>query len=60
MDKTRVEGLGHEIKGAVKEVAGKVTGDRETQAEGRVEKVGGKAEGAYGNAKDSIKDVLKK
>lgn len=60
MDKTRVEGVGHQIKGAVKEAAGKVTGNKQTEAEGKAEQVGGKAEGAYGNAKDGIKDALKK
>ncbi len=60
MDKNRVDGLGHEVKGAVKEVAGKVTGDAGIEAEGKAEKVAGKAQGAYGNAKDSVKETFKK
>ena len=34
MDKDRVEGIGHQIKGAIKEGVGKITGDTQTQAEG--------------------------
>ena len=42
MDKDRVKGAAHEAKGAVKEAAGKLTGDTKTQAEGKAEKVGGR------------------
>ena len=42
MDKDRVEGAAHRIKGAVKEVVGKVTGDAKTQTEGAAEKAAGK------------------
>jgi uncharacterized protein YjbJ (UPF0337 family) len=41
MDKDRVKGAAHEAKGAIKEAAGKVTGDKKTQAEGMAEKGGG-------------------
>jgi uncharacterized protein YjbJ (UPF0337 family) len=34
MDKNRIVGAAHRVKGAVKETVGKVTGDAETQAEG--------------------------
>ena len=60
MDKNRVDGLGHEIKGTIKEVAGKVTGHADTEAEGKAEKVGGKAQGTYGNAKDTLKETFTK
>jgi uncharacterized protein YjbJ (UPF0337 family) len=55
MDKDRVKGTGHEAKGSVKEAAGKVTGDKKTQAEGLAEKVGGKVQNAAGKIKDSLK-----
>ena len=32
MDKDRIEGAGKQVKGAVKDVAGKVTGDTKMQA----------------------------
>ena len=59
MDKDRTEGIGHQVKGAVKEAAGKVTGDKKTEAEGKGEKLGGKVQNAVGGAKDSIRDATK-
>jgi uncharacterized protein YjbJ (UPF0337 family) len=56
MDKDRVEGIGHQVKGSVKEVAGKVTGDKRTQAEGAAEKAAGKAQNAVGGAKDAARE----
>lgn len=56
MDKDRVEGIGKQAKGAVKETAGKVTGDSKTQAEGKAEKVEGKVQNAVGSAKDTLKE----
>ena len=48
MDKDRVEGAAHQVKGAVKEAVGKVTGDAKTQAEGASEKAAGKVQNAVG------------
>ncbi|MCB8880384.1 CsbD family protein [Acidisoma cellulosilytica] len=59
MDKDRAAGIGHQVKGTVKEAAGKVTGDRKLEAEGKVEKAGGKVQNAYGGAKDSVRDAVK-
>jgi uncharacterized protein YjbJ (UPF0337 family) len=59
MDKDRTAGIGHQVKGSVKEAAGKVTGDRKLQAEGKAEKVGGKVQNAVGGAKDSLRDATK-
>jgi uncharacterized protein YjbJ (UPF0337 family) len=55
MDKDRIEGVGHQVKGAVKEVPGKVTGDTKTEAEGKAEKVAGKVQNTVGGAKDSLR-----
>ena len=57
MDDKRVEGLGHEVKGAVKESAGKVTGDRSQQIEGNLEKNAGKVERGIGRAQDDLRDA---
>ncbi|HET6605295.1 MAG TPA: CsbD family protein [Rhodopila sp.] len=57
MDKDRIEGIGHQAKGAVKEAAGKVTGDKRTEAEGKTEKAAGKVQNAVGGAKDAVKDA---
>lgn len=59
MDKDRTAGIGHQIKGSVKEAAGKVTGDRKLQAEGKAEKLAGKVQNAYGGAKDSVRQAGK-
>ncbi|HTY69402.1 MAG TPA: CsbD family protein [Alphaproteobacteria bacterium] len=56
MDKDRIEGAGHEAKGKIKEVAGKVTGDKKTEAEGTAEKVGGKVENTVGGIRDKIEE----
>jgi uncharacterized protein YjbJ (UPF0337 family) len=60
MDKDRVVGAAHQIKGAVKEAVGKVIGDAKTQAEGAAQKTTGKVQNAVGGAKDAVRDSLKK
>jgi len=60
MDKDRVEGVAHQAKGGIKEAAGKVTGDKETQAEGAAEKAAGKVQNTVGGAKDAARDFANK
>ena len=60
MDKDRVEGAGHQAKGAVKDAVGKATGDSKMQAEGKTEKAAGKVQNAVGGAKDAVRDAVKK
>ena len=60
MDKNRIEGLAKEAAGSVKEAIGKLTGDASTEAEGKVEKLEGKAQAAVGKGVDTVKDALKK
>jgi uncharacterized protein YjbJ (UPF0337 family) len=60
MDKDRISGTAHQVKGAVKETIGKVTGDAKTQAEGAAEKAVGKVQNTVGGAKDAIRDAAKK
>ena len=55
MNKDRIDGAGKEVKGAIKEAAGKVTGNRETQAEGKAEKIVGKVLNHIGKAEDAVK-----
>lgn len=57
MDDKRTDGLGHEVKGAVKEGAGKLTGDRSQQLEGNIEKNAGKVERSVGQAQDDLRDA---
>jgi uncharacterized protein YjbJ (UPF0337 family) len=55
MNKDRIEGSAQQAKGAVKEVAGKVTGDAKLEAEGKSDKVAGKVQNAVGGLKDAVR-----
>lgn len=57
MHKDRVEGTAKQAKGAIKDAAGKVTGDAKLQAEGKADKFEGKVQNAVGGAKDAAKDA---
>jgi uncharacterized protein YjbJ (UPF0337 family) len=59
MDKDRIEGSANQAKGAIKETAGKVTGDAKLQAEGTADKAAGKVQNAVGGLKDSLRDASK-
>jgi uncharacterized protein YjbJ (UPF0337 family) len=56
MDKDRIEGSAEQAKGKVKEFAGKVTGDKKTEAEGKADQVKGKVQNAVGGIKDTLRD----
>jgi uncharacterized protein YjbJ (UPF0337 family) len=55
MDKDRIEGAAKQAKGAVKEAAGKLTGDAKLKGEGKAEKLAGKLQNAVGGAKDAAR-----
>lgn len=57
MNKDRVEGSAHQAKGAIKETAGKLTGDTKLQGEGKAEKTAGKIQNTVGGVKDTIKEL---
>jgi uncharacterized protein YjbJ (UPF0337 family) len=59
MDKDRIEGAGKQVKGAVKDAAGKLSGDVRLQTEGKVDKALGQAQSAVGKAKDDIRHAVK-
>jgi uncharacterized protein YjbJ (UPF0337 family) len=59
MDKNRIEGAAHQAKGAVKETAGRMMGDKKVEAEGKGERVAGKVQNAVGGAKDAVRDAVK-
>jgi uncharacterized protein YjbJ (UPF0337 family) len=60
MDKDRVKGAKYQATGSVKEAIGKVSGDKDTEAEGKAQKVGGKVRREAGKAKDAIRETVKK
>jgi uncharacterized protein YjbJ (UPF0337 family) len=57
MDKDRASGVGHQVKGAVKEGAGKLTGNDRLETEGTAEKTGGKVQEGVGKGKDALRDA---
>ncbi|TMG84432.1 MAG: CsbD family protein [Betaproteobacteria bacterium] len=55
MNKDQVKGGLKQATGKAKVVAGKITGDAKTQADGYVRQVAGKIQKAYGNLKDAAR-----
>ncbi|WP_133478496.1 CsbD family protein [Cognatilysobacter segetis] len=55
MDNKRTDGIGHQVKGSVKEATGKLTGDRSQQLEGNLEKNAGKVERSVGRAQNDVR-----
>lgn len=59
MDREHVKGAADKAKGAIKDAAGKVTGDKEMQSEGKLDKAKGEAHKVAGNVKDAARDLTK-
>jgi uncharacterized protein YjbJ (UPF0337 family) len=59
MSTNRVEGAARKATGAIKQAAGKVTGNERLEAEGAAEKTGGKVQNAVGKAQDKIGNAIK-
>ena len=58
VNKDQVAGLAKQMKGSVKQAAGKATGNRRTEVEGGADKVAGKVQKAYGDVKDKVKKAF--
>jgi uncharacterized protein YjbJ (UPF0337 family) len=59
MDREHVRGAADKAKGAIKETAGKVTGDKQLESEGKVDKAKGDLHNAAGNIKDAARNFTK-
>jgi len=57
MDREHVKGMAEKAKGFIKEGAGKLTGDKEMQAEGKIDKAKGSAHNAAGDVKDAARNA---
>ena len=55
MDKDRIKGSAEQAKGAVKEAAGKLLGDKKLETEGKADKAVGKMQNAIGGFKDTLR-----
>jgi uncharacterized protein YjbJ (UPF0337 family) len=58
MDREHVKGAVDNAKGAVKDAAGKLTGDAKLQAEGKMDKAKGAAHNAAGDVKDATRSAI--
>lgn len=56
MDREHVKGTADKAKGAIKDAAGKVTGNKKLQSEGKLDKAKGSAHNIAGDIKDTAKD----
>jgi uncharacterized protein YjbJ (UPF0337 family) len=59
VDADRIKGIGHQLKGALKEGLGNITGDPKLEAEGIAERGAGKAQNEAGSARDTARDALR-
>jgi uncharacterized protein YjbJ (UPF0337 family) len=55
MDREHVKGVADKAKGAIKDTAGKVTGDKELETEGKTDKAKGDLHKAAGDVKDAFR-----
>jgi uncharacterized protein YjbJ (UPF0337 family) len=55
VDREHVKGAADKVKGAIKDATGKVTGDKELQTEGKIDKAKGAAHNVAGDVKDAVK-----
>jgi uncharacterized protein YjbJ (UPF0337 family) len=55
MDKDRIDGSAEQAKGAVKETAGKIFGDKKLETDGKTDKAAGKMQNAIGGLKDAVR-----
>lgn len=60
MDKDRPAGTVKKASGKVKEVLGKVVGDKSIEGEGKRDQVEGSVQEGWGKAKDAVRDLGKK
>lgn len=60
MDRQRIEGGLKKATGTVKEKAGQMTGDRDLEAEGTVERGEGHVRSAVGKVKDAAREIVGK
>jgi uncharacterized protein YjbJ (UPF0337 family) len=57
MDREHIKGAADKAKGAIKDTAGKLTGDKRLQSEGKLDKAKGSARNLAGDVKDAARDA---
>jgi len=59
MNKNQVKGALKDVAGKVQEELGKLVGSKEQQVKGFGKQISGNAENTYGDAKEAVKDGIK-
>jgi uncharacterized protein YjbJ (UPF0337 family) len=60
MHKDEAKGAAKDVKGTMKQAAGRATGDERLEAEGAADRVEGKVQKGVGALKDAARDALKR
>ena len=60
MDKDRIKGSIKQVTAGIKEAAGKLLGDKKTEAEGKAEKTEGEIQNTVGSVKDTVRETISK
>jgi uncharacterized protein YjbJ (UPF0337 family) len=60
MDREHVKGAADKVKGAIKDTAGKMMGDKKLESEGKFDKAKGTAHNIAGDIKDAARDAAKR
>jgi len=55
MDREHIRGAADKAKGAIKDTAGKITGDKKLQTEGKIDKAKGSAHNLAGDVKNAVR-----
>jgi uncharacterized protein YjbJ (UPF0337 family) len=58
MNRDQVKGAIDEVVGSARRAAGELTGNTRLQVKGMAQQVKGKVEGAWGKAKDALRDAV--
>ncbi|RVD58631.1 CsbD family protein [Mesorhizobium sp. M2D.F.Ca.ET.185.01.1.1] len=58
VNRDQVAGIAKQVKGSLKQAAGKATGNRRTQVQGAADKLVGKVQKAYGDVKDKVRKTF--
>jgi len=58
MDKQRIKGGIRKATGTIKEKAGQITGDRDLEAEGKMDKAEGRVRSSVGKVKDAARELI--
>ena len=59
MDKDRIKGAAQKIKGGIKQVVGKMIGNKRLETDGKIDHAAGSVRKSVGDAKDTVREIVK-